>query len=274
MRRYGKYEKRPEVAAKKQPKVKSALLQTYLTSLLCMILCVTMFFGTTYAWFTSEVNNTANEIYIGILNVELEKKLTDGTWTSLSEKENDVNKANLFDKDIRWEPGYTALKTVKIKNEGDLDFRYVLTFTDGKVNGSVDELLLKTLAENFLVYVHAGDYEEGEEKPETLADMEASPNWTPVLLDQTAATLADILEKEIPVLSGNTEGVSTDTAVTTDSAEDDSGDSKPSEDVYIIALHMKEDASDENLMGQRINLNVKLVAYQMAYRQDGVDNTD
>ena len=74
MKKYGKYEKRPEpkVIAKspakkadKQPKVKSMLLQTYFTSLLCLILCVTMFFGTSYAWFTSEVNNSANETYVG-----------------------------------------------------------------------------------------------------------------------------------------------------------------------------------------------------------------
>ena len=29
--------------------------------MLCMVLCVTMFFGTSYAWFTSEVNNEGNE---------------------------------------------------------------------------------------------------------------------------------------------------------------------------------------------------------------------
>ena len=73
MKKYGKYEKRPEGVPAKQPKVKSALLQTYFTSLLCMVLCVTMFFGTSYAWFTSEVSNTGNEIYIGTLDVGLFK---------------------------------------------------------------------------------------------------------------------------------------------------------------------------------------------------------
>ena len=79
MKKFGKYEKRPEpkvvvmsaekTSGTKQPKVKNMLLQTYFTSLLCLILCVTMFFGTSYAWFTSEVNNSVNEIYVGTLKV-------------------------------------------------------------------------------------------------------------------------------------------------------------------------------------------------------------
>ena len=87
MKKYGKYEKRPEPKAvsknpaknaDKQPAVKSMLLQTYFTSLLCLVLCVTMFLGTSYAWFTSEVNNSANEIYVGTLKVGLLKETDAG----------------------------------------------------------------------------------------------------------------------------------------------------------------------------------------------------
>ena len=52
MRRVGKYEK---MRAK-------ALMQTYITSLLCLVLCVGMFLGTSYAWFTSEVISEENQI--------------------------------------------------------------------------------------------------------------------------------------------------------------------------------------------------------------------
>ena len=44
MRKYGKYEQMPDGTRAKQPPAKSLLLQTYMTSLLCLILCVTMFF--------------------------------------------------------------------------------------------------------------------------------------------------------------------------------------------------------------------------------------
>ena len=47
------------------------LLRTYLTSLLCMMLCVTMLLGTTYAWFTSEVTTAGNEIQVGTMRVDL-----------------------------------------------------------------------------------------------------------------------------------------------------------------------------------------------------------
>ena len=123
MKKYGKYETVPVSAAQKKAAQKSVMLQTYFTSLLCLVLCVVMFFGTTYAWFTSEVNNVNNEIYIGILDVEMEKALPDGTWASLSELENRVNKTNLFDRNIRWEPGYTTLETIRVVNKGDLAFR-------------------------------------------------------------------------------------------------------------------------------------------------------
>ena len=38
MKKYGKYEKRPEDVPAKQPKVKNIMLQTYFTSLLALVL--------------------------------------------------------------------------------------------------------------------------------------------------------------------------------------------------------------------------------------------
>ena len=112
MKKYGKYDKKP--------KAKSILLQTYFTSLLSLVLCVAMFLGTSYAWFVSEVNNTGNEIYIGILDVELEKKTGEDKWESLSAtKEDGSSKITLFNNEIRWEPGVTQLETVKVINKGD-----------------------------------------------------------------------------------------------------------------------------------------------------------
>ena len=49
MRKYGKFERMQDGTRAKPPKVKNVLLQTYFTSLLCMVLCVSMFFGTSYA---------------------------------------------------------------------------------------------------------------------------------------------------------------------------------------------------------------------------------
>lgn len=274
MRKYGKYEKMPDGTRAKQPAAKKFLLQTYLTSLLCMVLCVAMFFGTTYAWFTSEVTNKANEIYVGTLDVGL-YKMKDGSPVSLVSSESEEK---LFDGNIRWEPGYTAMETIKITNgeDGDLSFRYALTFKNGMINGqSVEDneeakALLRKVAENFVVYVHPGDYAQGEEAPQSFADIkkiaeddtleETEKAWRLVRMGKDPATLADILEKGFPVLSGNMENLD-------------------AEDTYIIALHMLETAGEgadeeesirlsEELMGQQISLNVKLTAYQRTHEQD------
>ena len=41
-------------------------------------------------------------------------------------------------------------------------------------------------------------------------------------------------------------------------------------DTYTIAVHMKEDAYDTKLMGKKLKLSVKLVAYQMAEESDSL----
>lgn len=262
MKKYGKYEKRPEGVPEKQPPVKSVLLQTYFTSLLCLVLCVTMFFGTTYAWFTSEVTNQGNEIYIGTLDVELQ----DVEGNSLE------GDHPIFDGSIRWEPGYTALETIKVVNKGDLAFLYELTF----VNNGTDSEILAEVAKNFVVYIHKGAYAAGEEVPKSFAEIETSAEtdgaWQQIMLGQNPATLADILEKKISVISDSMSDVRSDTADPTASTPGPN-DSKATEHTYIIALHMKEDADGKNIMGQKIQLNVRLEAYQRAYEEDGFGTT-
>ena len=147
----------PAETAEKQPKAKNALLQTYFTSLLSLVLCAAMFLGTSYAWFTSEVNNEGNEIYIGVLDVGLYRQ----GETDRLDLSDSANK--LFDRNIRWEPGYTSYETVHVVNKGDLAFKYVLSFTDGKLNDQAaqteqDFSALQAVAKWFDVWV----YNDGE----------------------------------------------------------------------------------------------------------------
>lgn len=269
MKKFGKFEQMPDGTRSKQPQVKSMLLQTYFTSLLCLVLCVTMFLGTSYAWFTSEIQNTANEIYIGTLDVELEKKVEE-KWLSLSAHTDGVNTTKLFDSNIRWEPGYTALETIKVVNKGDLAFKYVLNFTDGSL---IDEskAILADAAECFDVWVY--DYRANTNKvdvepnPDSYAKLTAEKSgWVHAgslnellggknVLEGVMSTVRDE-NSETPANGGTTDGVAT-------------------ENTYTIALHMKEDA-DSAVMGQKITLNVKLIAYQMASEseKDGFGNQD
>ncbi len=262
MKKYGKYEKRPEGIATKQPKVKSALLQTYLTSLLCMVLCVTMFFGTSYAWFTSEVTNSANEIYVGTLKVGF-YKLDNGSRVNLASSDSN---GKLFDGDIRWEPGYTTLETIEIVNEGDLAFKYTLNFTDGAIADGGD---LAAVAENFEVWLF-DHYKKEYVKPVSYTAMAESSGWVKI------GTLADVLNGKSVLKDENMRTVRQDDLAEGETTPTIAGipDGVATTDTYTIALHMKKDASDASLMGKKITLNVKLVAYQMSKEQDGFGNSN
>lgn len=255
MKKYGKYEKMPDGTRAKQPPVKSMLLQTYFTSLLCLVLCVTMFFGTSYAWFTSEVNNTANEIYIGTMDVGLfagEKDLSDSN-----------NK--LFDANIRWEPGYTALETIKVVNEGDLAFKYVLNFTDGAATNADDsEVILADVAKFFDVWVY--DHRANASKTDAVADPGSYAELTAENSGWVSAGSLDELLGGKSVLDGVMVTVRNENTAT---PNEGTTDGVATEDTYTIALHMKEEATAA-VMGQRITLNVKLIAYQMASEQDSL----
>ena len=103
-------------------KTKSKLM----SSLLVLALCVTMFAGSTYAWFSDEVVSGRNTIESGNLDVELQYS-TDGTnWADVTET-TDVF-ANATASDL-WEPGHTEVVALKIKNAGTLAAKLDLAAT-------------------------------------------------------------------------------------------------------------------------------------------------
>ena len=248
MKKCGKFEKRP-AAATEQPKLKSVLLQTYFTSLFSLVLCVTLFFGTSYAWFTSEVTNTSNEIYVGTLKVGLHAK-GGRDLTSVDNK--------LFDQNVRWEPGYTTLDTIQISNLGDLAFKYVLSFTDGSLTAGNAENL-DAVAKQFDVWVYDHNHENrGAPHATSYADVTEARGW------DYAGDLNDLLAGK-SVLSG--EMASVRDQVEEAQANPGTTDGVATDHTYTIALHLKESAKAD-IMGSRISLNVKLIAYQMVSEED------
>lgn len=261
--------KRPQ---SKPSGVKSLMLQTYLTSLLCLVICVGMFLGTSYAWFTSEVSNSGNEIYIGILDVGM-YELQGNTRVDLA-----ATDKPLFDKGIRWEPGYTALETIQVVNEGDLAFNFELNFTDGAVDATgvtlaenAQALPLADIAQYFEVWVC--DYTkataptaEGQAvtytMPASFAELKADKAWASV------GSLADLLKGNI-VLKGDMEPSNQAIpAVEGENATEPNYLADPNARTYVIALHMKDDTSDAQIMGYKIQLNIKLTAYQKGAKNE------
>ena len=104
---------------------KKSAKRALISSLLIMVMCFTMLAGSTYAWFTDSVTSANNIIKSGTLDVSL--KWADGTLdpAATATTWNDASTGAIFDYD-KWEPGYTEVRHIAIKNEGTLALKYTV----------------------------------------------------------------------------------------------------------------------------------------------------
>ena len=97
--------------------------RSLMTSVISLLLCFSMLLGTTYAWFTDSASSAGNIIQSGNLDVEM-------YWSEVYTTDHDEWKLNtgepIFTHD-NWEPGYTDVKYVKIRNNGNLSFMWQLS---------------------------------------------------------------------------------------------------------------------------------------------------
>ena len=99
---------------------KKATKRAMLFSVLSLVLCMSMFVGTTFAWFTDSVTSANNIIKSGNLDIELEYSHDGENWKTVK------GSSELFDKDALWEPGHTEVVYLKLSNLGSLALRYDL----------------------------------------------------------------------------------------------------------------------------------------------------
>lgn len=113
---------------------KKALLK----SGLALLLCISVFIGTTFAWFTDSVTSGSNIIKSGNLDLEMywTDDLSGGTWHNVE----DAAHNTIFSYD-NWEPGYTDVKYIKIKNNGSLALNYNLSITPENGVGKLAEVI-------------------------------------------------------------------------------------------------------------------------------------
>ena len=90
------------------------------SSALAILMCVAMLIGTTFAWFTDTASTGVNKIQAGNLKMEvLYRTSADGEWALLDEA------TDLFgDESALYEPGYTRVVEFKVRNSGNLAFKY------------------------------------------------------------------------------------------------------------------------------------------------------
>ena len=218
----GKFER---IGPKPQKKARAGLLQTYIFGILCLTLCCAMFLSTTFAWFTSDFTSSGNQIYIGVLEATLWHK-ADGSadYNQITPQGNE----HVFSKDKVWEPGASTEEVLKIKNSGDIAFRYTLQLLAGGQNTLTQEQLMAAAQWFEVSYRESGEAE-----------------WTDVTAEGgEKATLAQVLQQGIPVLAGELAG--------------------GSEAVWELRLAMKANADLSQIQGQTLLMDVRLVAVQLA----------
>ena len=218
------------------------LRQSLISAVLVLAMLFTSLVGTTFAWFTDQVSSTGNKIQAGNLQADLLHKTSDGQWISL--KQETDHKVFNYDK---WEPGYTAVETLKIANLGSLAFRYKLSVDVSEstvIKGNNGE----NLADVIDVYVLYG-----ESNSQSYADIKTSYDWN------YKGTLAEVFKAPDSFMSGQ---------ILPDGATASSGTPAIKEQTVSICLHMQESAGNEYQKLSVGDIYLNLLATQYTYESD------
>ena len=86
---------------------KSTTRRALLTSAFAFILCISMFIGTTFAWFTDTATSANNIIQSGNLDVEV-------YYGNPADKNSITNVNTLFNDVELWEPGAVAWENLQL----------------------------------------------------------------------------------------------------------------------------------------------------------------
>ncbi len=220
-----------------------------LMSMLSMLLCIAMLVGSTFAWFTDSVTSGNNKILAGNLDVELEyttaseSEAEDGLSTATwHEVNNDTD--SLFAKEALWEPGYTEVVYLRVKNAGTLALKYKLGINvANKVIGKTADDKDIDLA-NFIEF--------GVAKADT------------PFTDRSTAREA--VKADAVKLSA---GYASESETTLDKEE--------TSDPFALVVYMPEDVGNDANYGTgktkpEITLGINLVATQATVEEDSFDN--
>ena len=208
--------------------------RSFATSLVALLLCFSMLLGTTYAWFTDSAISGSNVITSGNLDVEM--YYSEDWIDANSEAWINADGKPIFTYD-NWEPGYTDVKYIKVKNLGNLALKWMISI---KAESEVNEL-----ADVIDVYYV---------NPATEA-LESLENKTSV------GILSSVLE-----MNKSTSGVLLPAGETSELYAD-------GETILAIAFHMHEKAGNE-YQGKSVGdgFSVTLIATQFSYESDAFNN--
>ena len=215
---------------------KSTTIRSLALCGLSMLLCVSMFVGTTFAWFTDEVTSGNNTIVAGNLDAEVEYYTGNG-WDSIVEAE------TIFDPNARWEPGHAEVVYLRVSNKGNLAFNYKFSF-------AVEDIIGKTKAgEDIKLSEHlmygVVDYEE---------------------FDSREAAIAAVGADAKPLSSMSFESSLLPDDPTTEEVEADSVETFAL--VVWMPTTVGNEANHDGVNVPKINLGLTVFATQMMYEED------
>lgn len=220
---------------------KKSTKRAFLMSMLSLLLCVSMFVGTTFAWFTDEVTSVNNVIQSGRLDAELYYGDSADAITK------DASSGAIFDYDL-WEPGYTQVRYVKIVNKGNLAFKFQLNIIPDvlPVAGEVN------LADVIDVYMF---------------DASATVSRETIAAATPVGTLSELM--------ADTDGAAYGYLLPVEGSDDHYDLEAPRGEIsYCIVLKMQETAGNE-YQGLSVGngFSVQLLANQYTWENDSFDHT-
>ena len=108
------------------------------TSAIALLLCISMLLGTTFAWFTDSAASGNNLIQSGNLDVEM--YWSDKLLAADSTEWKNADGEAIFTYD-KWEPGYTEVRYIKVKNAGSLALQWRLFIEAEGAVGKLAEVI-------------------------------------------------------------------------------------------------------------------------------------
>ena len=230
----------------RQEKKVGGTKRALLTSVLALVLSLAMLAGSTFAWFTDTASTGVNRIVSGNLDVGLQYWGVgeDGKKTWLTAE----NAEDLFDKNALWEPGYTQIVYLKVKNNGNLALTYAMQITP--------------------VHETVGVNVDGEEFK--LSDY-IKFGWRTFTVDEEAGAPVALDREEAQDIVGG--GAQLGTTLHRQAAEPMKASA---EELVALVAWMPENVGNEanySTVQPTIELSLKVLATQAAVESDSFDKT-
>lgn len=229
----------------RQEKKVGGTKRALLTSVLALVLSLAMLAGSTFAWFTDTASTGVNRIVSGNLDVGLQYWGVgeDGQKKWLTAEDS----KKLFDENALWEPGYTQIVYLKVKNNGNLALTYAMQITP--------------------VHETVGVNVDGEEFK--LSDY-IKFGWTAFTVDGAGAPVA--LDREA-AQTGVGDGAQLGTTLHRQAELPLEADA---EELVALVAWMPENVGNEanySTVQPTIELSLKVLATQAAVESDSFNNT-